>query len=119
MSTTSDVAGDVAVVLPAESAGPSFGKSVLVGSTIAFVIVFTVAAGVSLWGGFSVIDAIGLGVFAGLWGGPGFGGMLGAIAHYVRTEEGATAPRTVSQPQAKGTEGTTVLGGGSQERMAA
>jgi hypothetical protein len=37
-------------------------------------------------GGTSFIDALGIGAFAALWGGPGFGGMAGGI-YYVSREE--------------------------------
>jgi hypothetical protein len=33
-----------------------------------------------------MVDSLGLGAFAGVWGGPGFGGMLGAILAYARAE---------------------------------
>ena len=54
------------------------GHAVLRGSLIGFAIVATIAWLVARLGGYSTADAFGVAAFAGLWGGPGFGGMMGA-----------------------------------------
>ena len=33
-----------------------------------------------------IVLAAGVGAFTAFWGGPGFGGMMGAVLHYSRTE---------------------------------
>jgi hypothetical protein len=54
------------------------GHAVLRGSLIGFVIVATIAWLIAHVAGYSTWDAVGVAAFAGLWGGPGFGGMMGA-----------------------------------------
>jgi hypothetical protein len=54
------------------------GRAVLRGSLIGFAIVATIAWVIARFAGFDNVDALGVGAFAGLWGGPGFGGMMGA-----------------------------------------
>jgi hypothetical protein len=54
------------------------GHAVLRGSLIGFAIVAAIAWVVARLAGFSSTDALGVAAFAGLWGGPGFGGMMGA-----------------------------------------
>ena len=62
-------------------------RGALIGTVIGFFVVsgFTIAA--ALNAGTSLIAAAGLGLFAGFWGGPGFGGMLGATLAVTRNEE--------------------------------
>lgn len=60
------------------------GRAAVRGAIIAFVLVFAVATGIGLNAGFDLGGAAGLGLFAGFWGGPGFGGMLGATLHIIR-----------------------------------
>jgi hypothetical protein len=54
------------------------GHAVLRGSLIGFAIVAAIAWLVARFSGFSSMDSLGVAAFAGLWGGPGFGGMMGA-----------------------------------------
>ena len=62
-------------------------RGALIGTVIGFFVVggFTIA--VALNAGTSLIAAAGLGAFAAFWGGPGFGGMLGATLAATRNEE--------------------------------
>jgi hypothetical protein len=56
------------------------------GSIVGFVAVFVLLAGTTLAAGMGLAAALGVGVFTAFWGGPGFGGMMGAVLHYSRTE---------------------------------
>lgn len=55
------------------------GRAALRGSIVGFVLFVVGAGGLGLLCGMGLGGALGLGVFTGLWGGPGFGGMFGAI----------------------------------------
>jgi hypothetical protein len=54
------------------------GRAILRGSLIGFVVVAAAAFGIARAAGWSSGSALGVAAFAGLWGGPGFGGMMGA-----------------------------------------
>jgi hypothetical protein len=62
------------------------GKVALVAGLVGTVVMLGTGIGISMVGGTSFIDALGIGAFAALWGGPGFGGMAGGI-YYVSREE--------------------------------
>lgn len=62
------------------------GRAFLLSSLIGFVLTFACTGGIALVAGTGVVPAIGIGCFAGLWGGPGFGGMLGMVGLYERLE---------------------------------
>lgn len=72
------------------------GRAAVRGGIIALVTVFAFATGIGLSAGFDLAGAVGLGLFAGFWGGPGFGGMLGATLHIIRAQ-GHEAPSPVSR----------------------
>jgi hypothetical protein len=56
------------------------------GSIIGAVLVFGFFLLVLTAAGVSLAAAIGIGLFTAFWGGPGFGGMMGAILHHTRHE---------------------------------
>lgn len=56
-------------------------RATLWGTLIGSVVVFVFGAGTALAAGGEPIDALGLGAFAAFWGGPGFGGMIGASTY--------------------------------------
>jgi lipopolysaccharide export LptBFGC system permease protein LptF len=62
-------------------------RGALIGTVIGFFVVGGFAFWVALNAGTSTIAAVGLALFAGFWGGPGFGGMLGATLAVTRNEE--------------------------------
>jgi hypothetical protein len=62
------------------------GRAFVIGSVVGFLLVFAFFVAVLILAGASVAAAIGVGLFAGFWGGPGFGGMMGAILHHTRHE---------------------------------
>lgn len=63
------------------------GRAYVVGSAIGFVAVFIVCGGIALLGGVEPGAALGAAAFTGFWGGPGFGGMLGAVLHLERDSD--------------------------------
>lgn len=76
---------------------PGLGRTVGVGAVIGVVVFFVggcagmLAAGVG-WGA-----AAGLGVFVAMWGGIGFGSMVGGVTYLVRSEAAeARAPATAA-----------------------
>ncbi len=71
------------------SGGPDegMGKAFIMGSVIGFVASFTLFGGVALAAGLGTGAALGIGAFTAFWGGPGFGGMMGAVLHFSRTTE--------------------------------
>jgi hypothetical protein len=54
------------------------GQAVLRGSLIGFAVVAAIVWVVAHLAGYGTTPALGVAAFAGLWGGPGFGGMMGA-----------------------------------------
>ena len=68
------------------SLGDGVGRAALVGSAIGFVTMTCVATSMGLIGGLTPVDAFGIAAFAAVWGGPGFGGVFGAIIAIDRNE---------------------------------
>jgi hypothetical protein len=56
------------------------GRSFLWGSIIGGLLTFLVTGGITLLATQEMGPAVIVGAFAGFWGGPGFGGMLGAVS---------------------------------------
>ena len=56
------------------------GHAFLVGSVIGFLLTFLVTGGITLYATGQWGPSVGVGAFAAFWGGPGFGGMLGAVS---------------------------------------
>jgi hypothetical protein len=82
---TSRVIGERRLESP-EADGGGLGRAFVVGSVLGFVTVMVVCGAIALVAGSSLVAAVGIGAFAGFWGGPGFGGMMGAVLHHSRTE---------------------------------
>jgi hypothetical protein len=89
------VAPAVAVARPAPAPGtapPStsddagLARAFVRGSVVGSVAVFVLLGGLTLAAGMGAAAALGVGAFTAFWGGPGFGGMMGAVLHYSRTE---------------------------------
>lgn len=60
------------------------GRAFVLGSVIGAVLVFVFFVVVLTAAGASLAAAVGVGLFTAFWGGPGFGGMMGAILHHTR-----------------------------------
>jgi hypothetical protein len=75
------------IAAPAEtSEDAGLFRAFVKGSIIGFVAVFVLLGGMILAVGMGIAAALGVGAFTAVWGGPGFGGMMGAILHDSRTE---------------------------------
>ena len=66
--------------------GDGVGRAAFIGAGIGFFVMATAAFAMAVYGGVEPRVAVGVGVFAGMWGGPGFGAMFGAIAAITRNE---------------------------------
>ena len=77
-------------------AGASMGRVVWIAGLVGTVLMLGIGVGMSLVGGTSFIDALGIGAFAAVWGGPGFGGMAGGIYYISREDQRARANGTAA-----------------------
>lgn len=82
---TDFVLGSSERLLPDVDAG--LGRAFVIGSIVGFFGVLLVCGGIALASGSALWPAVGIGLFAAFWGGPGFGGMMGAVLHYSRTHD--------------------------------
>lgn len=57
------------------------GRAFVIGSVVGFIVVFAAFGGAALAIGLEVVPSLGLALFVSIWGGPGFGGMMGAVVH--------------------------------------
>jgi hypothetical protein len=55
-------------------------RSFLLGTAVGGVMTFLVTGGITLLACHQFWPSVGVGAFAASWGGPGFGGMLGAVS---------------------------------------
>lgn len=58
---------------------PQIAKGAAIGAVIGFVFVMLLYGGICLAVGYDDMGALGVALFAGIWGGPGFGAMMGAV----------------------------------------
>jgi hypothetical protein len=58
-----------------------FGRAAATGAVIGYLVVLTIVTGIALAAGAGVLSALAIGAFAALWGGPGWGGMVGAVLY--------------------------------------
>jgi hypothetical protein len=66
---------------PLDEPAGGFGRAAAIGAVIGSLVVLTTVTGLVLAAGAGVVSALGVGAFAALWGGPGWGGMIGAVRH--------------------------------------
>jgi hypothetical protein len=71
------------------------GRSMLVAGAAAVTFVLVAVAGGLTATGSSFVEALGIGTFAALWGGGGFGAMIGGVVHAHRAEPRAAVPSPV------------------------
>jgi hypothetical protein len=64
------------------TADQRLARAFLWGTLFGTIVVFAFCGGIALASGMGVPAAIGIGVFTALWGGPGFGGMMGATVYF-------------------------------------
>ena len=69
-----------------QAADSGMARVLYTAGIIGTILMLGIGIGISLAAGTSLIEALGIGGFAALWGGPGFGGMAGAI-YYVSRED--------------------------------
>lgn len=79
---TSAPAAAADTIRKAMTADQRLGRALLWGTIIGSVLVFAFCGGIALAAGMGVPAAIGIGVFTAIWGGPGFGGMMGATVYF-------------------------------------
>jgi hypothetical protein len=60
------------------------GRAVVIGAAIASVIVWTFVALAAMYAGEGLGGSFAMGAYAAFFGGPGFGGMLGAVIYIER-----------------------------------
>jgi predicted phage tail protein len=81
---------------------PGIGKALTVGVGVGVAAAFIVVAGGFLAGGQGWGPALGMGAFVALWGGLGFGGMIGGVVYLTRADAAGEQARHRSdrQPEA-------------------
>src|SRR6187402_2923987 len=61
---------------------PNVGRSAVIGYVVGFLVAAIVITGAGTLAGWGFGNALGLGAFVGIWGGGGFGFMMGATVPY-------------------------------------
>jgi hypothetical protein len=88
--------------IPAEASEAGIGRAAANGAVIGFIVVLAIVGGIALVAGAGMVSALGVGAFAAVWGGPGWGGMVGAVRYADRIaddERSATHRRAEEAPQ--------------------
>jgi hypothetical protein len=78
---------------------PGLGRYLAIGSGVGVILSFALITVLSVLGGIESGAAIGFGLFVALWGGLGFGSMMGGVAYTMSLEEREAAGQ---QPAATG-----------------
>ncbi len=73
------------------SVARAMGRGFVIGTIAGFIVVSTIVTVMMLRGGATGISALGVGLFAAAWGGPGFGGMIGGLTAMHHAEESLEA----------------------------
>ena len=71
--------------------GDGVGRAALLGALVGFVAMAIAATAIARLAGVAPLDAVGLGAMVGVWSGPGFGSLFGAILAFTRNEVTAAA----------------------------
>lgn len=69
------------------------GRGLYKGMAIGFVVMSGVTFASMMHAGAGLVPSLGVAAFAGFWGGPGYGGMLGATVAAVQAEHSAPSIR--------------------------
>jgi hypothetical protein len=72
------------------------GRAAIHGTIISAVIVSALVIAIGLYAGASLGDSLGMAAFAAFFGGPGFGGMLGAVIFLSRRQAAVSATSPAS-----------------------
>jgi hypothetical protein len=81
------------------------GRAVVIGVVIASIIVWTLITVIALWAGAHLVESIAMGAFAAFFGGPGFGGMIGAVMYVERQQARSAKTAPVVGPDEHETHG--------------
>ena len=65
---------------------PGIGRAFAIGAVVGFFVSFVLFGALGLLVGMEPGAALGMAVYAAAWGGPGFGGMTGAVLHWASRE---------------------------------
>jgi hypothetical protein len=68
------------------SMGHGVARATAIGAALGFLVFGGLGGGIGLFAGMEMASAAGVGAFVGVWGGPGFGAMLGGILAVTRDE---------------------------------
>ena len=79
----------------ARDGGPSLGRTIVVAMAIAVPSVLATVAMSLATTGASLTSSLGIGAFAALWGGGGFGVMIGGVLYAHRADAGTPTPSLV------------------------
>ncbi|HWJ98275.1 MAG TPA: hypothetical protein VNQ33_08955 [Acidimicrobiales bacterium] len=74
---------------------PGLGRSIAVAAAVSMAVVLAAVTGVLVATGAPVVTSLGIGAFAALWGGGGFGAMIGGVLYAQRVEEPVSRPSLV------------------------
>ena len=78
-----------------EATEAGIGHAAVVGAIIGYFAVLTIVAGIVLLAGAGLGVALAVGAYVAIWGGPGWGGMIGAQRYADRiAEEGRSRATT-------------------------
>lgn len=94
--TITEVAKDQFV----DGGNPGVGKAIVIGSVAGIVFSFTGVGGACLAAGWEWTTALGLGAFASIWSGLGFGFMFGGIVYVTKLERLQEAERMAARSSA-------------------
>lgn len=78
-----------------ESTDASIGRAAVRGAIVGYFVVLTIVGGIVFATGAGLGTALMVGAYAGIWGGPGWGGMMAA---QVRADRLADAERHARPP---------------------
>lgn len=74
---------------------PTPGRSIATAAAASFAIVLVAVTAGLMAAGTPFVDSLGIGAFSAVWGGGGFGAMIGGVVHVHRCEEPVVIPSLV------------------------
>ncbi len=77
--------------------GEGVGRAALLGALVGFVAMAIAATVIARLAGVAPLDAVGLGAMVGVWSGPGFGSLFGAILAITRNELAAATVEAATE----------------------